>query len=546
MCPGWGAAFGAGAFPAGGRNREGLTSSRMTEATDTMAEIGQQQLVDLVACRSKKLLSLGACLVDPGPCETVVTRPFLGQLISQSMQVKELLDAYGAQHNRRWRPVRSRLATLANFAEVGYELLHVLHVLPTYRLRPIAEDFAGDTRRALAFVGDVLGKAASLLLEEGRQLGLAEAEPDPSALGFDENLPPGRLPKDLETRKAETVGQIVTRLATALLNLAAESEPLHVVGRTKREEFASLVPESVSEDKLRFLQHRFHNLQSLYDTYVSETETEVQDPDLPVLRGHVSIVFHLMKMATALSHYYERHLDGCNGGRRCCEGGPVGPEELLDHLVGYCLGYANRYLECGRRLSQAMLARYAQRGSVDVPVPRYRGFHVRPSTLVAKIVLHYGSEVRLEMSGHSFDAGSPMEIFRVNEKINAEKRHWLAEVVADRKDVHHCPEGVDIGELAQRIVIELAGEGKMVIYEQPLEIPSRLAEADQTLLEQILDELARLQATGKIDIPAELTVTFRGDRRVLEDIRRLAECGYGEDNFGNNIALPRELRYLRR
>ena len=28
---------------------------------------------------------------------------------------------------------------------------------------------------------------------------------------------------------------------------------------------------------------------------------------------------------------------------------------------------------------------------------------------------------------------------------------------------------------------------------------------------------------------------FTGDRRVLEDIRLLAEHGYGEDRFGNNI-----------
>ncbi|MEJ2704569.1 MAG: hypothetical protein P8Z79_19215 [Sedimentisphaerales bacterium] len=39
---------------------------------------------------------------------------------------------------------------------------------------------------------------------------------------------------------------------------------------------------------------------------------------------------------------------------------------------------------------------------------------------------------------------------------------------------------------------------------------------------------------------------FIGDKRVLFDIKLLAESGYGEDNFGNNIPLPEKLSYLRR
>ena len=44
----------------------------------------------------------------------------------------------------------------------------------------------------------------------------------------------------------------------------------------------------------------------------------------------------------------------------------------------------------------------------------------------------------------------------------------------------------------------------------------------------------------------DLGVTFRGDRRVLGDLQLLAANDYGEDAFGNNIALPAELSYLRR
>jgi len=58
--------------------------------------------------------------------------------------------------------------------------------------------------------------------------------------------------------------------------------------------------------------------------------------------------------------------------------------------------------------------------------------------------------------------------------------------------------------------------------------------------------IARLLATGKIDIRSDIRVTLHGDIRVLEDIRILARYGYGEDSFGNNVTLPSELSYLKR
>ena len=58
--------------------------------------------------------------------------------------------------------------------------------------------------------------------------------------------------------------------------------------------------------------------------------------------------------------------------------------------------------------------------------------------------------------------------------------------------------------------------------------------------------IARLQATGQIDIRADLSIRFTGDQRVLDDLELLAQSGYGEDHFGNNTTLPKELGYLRR
>jgi hypothetical protein len=64
-------------------------------------------------------------------------------------------------------------------------------------------------------------------------------------------------------------------------------------------------------------------------------------------------------------------------------------------------------------------------------------------------------------------------------------------------------------------------------------------------MEQVADEIAKLLVTGKIDIATDIRAVFTGDKRVLEDIKLLAENGYGEDNHGDNIPLPEQLSYLR-
>jgi hypothetical protein len=335
-------------------------------------------------------------------------------------------------------------------------------------------------------------------------------------------------------------------LATAFLNLAAESQRVRAAGKAKPDEYASYTSDAVTEESLRNLELRFHNLQSLYDTYVSMTEAEDLDTDLPVLRGHISVVFHLLKTATLFAHYYERHLNK----EPCALAGPqeplVKPEALLSALMNYSITHISRYIGCAERLCQEMLKRYAKVGQIEVPVPPYRGFHVRPSTLISKIVLHYGSDIRMEMDDEVYDASSPLELFRANEKINARKRRWLAAEIIERKLVDEKINGKDAQAVVQSVVLTLAQRSKLILYEQPLQLPDEPATKEGTLLQQVTDEMGQLLVLGKIDIGTEMTAKFIGDKRVLADIKLLAESGYGEDQFGNNIPLPEKLVYLRR
>jgi hypothetical protein len=219
---------------------------------------------------------------------------------------------------------------------------------------------------------------------------------------------------------------------------------------------------------------------------------------------------------------------------------------LLDVLMKYSVTHINLYIGCAEQLCHEMLNRFAEVGKIEVPVPPYRGFHVRPSTLIAKIVLHYGSAVQMELDDEVYDASSPLGLFRANEKINAQKRKWLAEEVVHLKLAQKQNDQSDINAVVREVVLTLVGRSKLILYEQPLQMPEEPTRADRTLLEKIVDVVARLLAMGKIDVETHMTAKFIGDKRVLDDIRLLAESGYGEDKFGNNISLPEKLTYLRR
>ncbi len=505
----------------------------------------EEDFLEVISSRTTRLLRVSRYYLDFCTDPGRLTRPLLGEMLSQAMQIEELLDSYGAKNNLRWYPLRSCIAAIKLFADVTYELKHIFHRIPNYRLMDIDEDFVLATSRTLGFCWSTLYAICDSLLHLGDTLGLPAPLPMQHDTYYVEQLPTGQLPQDRQSRQANSVEKTVTLLATAFLNLAAESK---LVKTSKKDvvDYHAFIPDPISEKNLRDLQHKFHNLQSLYDTYVSETRTEIYDVDLPVLRGHVSVIFHLLQVATQFAHYFERHIHLHSGTREDIKKLLVDPDQLLTLLIEYAIHYAERYQTAAQQLCQNMLKRYTEVDNIEVSVPRYRGFHVRPSTLVARIVMHYGSDVCMELEGQSYNAGSPMDIFRVNEKINARKRKWLSSEIVR---LHLVPEDRvqrPLEDILRGIILTLAEMGKMVLYEQPLVFPEKLNDiADAAPLQRITEELARMQALGKIDIQTELTVTFIGDKRVLNDIRLLAENGYGEDNFGNNIPLPPRLQYLR-
>jgi len=107
-----------------------------------MEIVNEQDFIKLISERSERLLSIVKSLSQYPSVKENLTRPLLGELLSQSTQIEELLDGYGAGNNCKWCRFRSVVAAIKAFSDITYELLHILHALPGYHLLPIEKDYA--------------------------------------------------------------------------------------------------------------------------------------------------------------------------------------------------------------------------------------------------------------------------------------------------------------------------------------------------------------------------------------------------------------------
>lgn len=505
------------------------------------------RFAELVGDRSRELFALATYVKDYSDRQSCFSRPFLGDLLAEASEAEEFLDAYGARQNVRWNRLREWVATLKLFANVSYILHHILKFLPRYQLLPTGRDFRRATNDALAITCSILSAAAPRLLEEAIRLEVPLPDVEPEPASFVEDLPSGRLPADRRSDKTASAAKTVVYLATAFLNLAEESKFLHMEHEQKTGVDVDWIPDPINEKRLRELQEAFHNLQSMYDTHISDSDVESMDTDLKVLRGHITVVYHLLETATSFCHFYERHVAGFSHDEvPPASHGTLKPSELLNLLVNYSILFSSRHILEARSLCHRMLRRYAVEGRITVPVPRYRGFHVRPSTLIAKIVSHYGSTVRMHIGDESYNAGMSLDLFRANEKLNAHKKRYLADEVTHLDLEAEQDSFPDLSSAVRRAVQLLFEAGKIVLYERTVRLEDVEQWESETFDQMLVRVITQLLTQGKIDVETNMTSTFVGDKRVLADIKLLADHNYGEDDFGNNLPLPRQLAYLRK
>ena len=512
-------------------------------------EVDPQLFDSLLRERSALLLSHCVHFVERGAENFVLTRPLLSFLLAESSQLEELLDAYGARSNETWHRLRMHVAMIKNFSNAGYDLLHLQHTIHSYDFHGSYPKMEQDTAGAVTFVSNFLFCSLRQVMDDAMRLGWPPPE---ELIGYDysERLPQGMLPKNRVMGIREDAKHLVIHLATSFLNNTEDAKFLDNAAKCRAPQWRGLNFDQLSEASIRSMEERFHTLQSLYDTYISYSNIEGSDSSLRRLRGHISVVLHLLRVATVFIHFYERHIKIQGDSLFCHKECVLKSNWYLGLLTHYLCRYSYEFLAGARGLCQSMLQQYAVVESRQIPIPPYFGFHVRPATLISSIVRHYGSPVTLILD-KEYDASLPMNLFLAHEWINQLKRQFVGERLGQRgAEIAEMQRKIDSGELSRanaalELIRRMASANLLRVLVYPLDVePLIKSSTAPTLQELMLSVIATLHAQRKINIIFDCKVTFRGDVRVLDDIRILAENGYGENETGANIPLPRKLTYL--
>ena len=470
--------------------------------------------------------------------------PLLGALSTEAEKVEEYLDIFGAAGNSKWYLVRELTACVKNFADIAYRFHQVHNCFSRFESLQADTQLAVTIDDGLETLCDIIHRSMTAFHIEIHKIGLAPLpEIARNFKVFDEEMPHGVLPHDHRISSQTGAETRAGALATQFLNLAVDSGILAQVKRSDETSFKSLFPHQINEESLRHMEYNFHNLQSLYDTYISSTKEENVDDELRELRAHISVILRLLEAGTLLGHFYERHQSLWREEKRI---EPVVDFPAVLALLRATLVATHSHVEASKQICHGILRKYTKKGEVRVPIPKYRGFHVRPSALVMKIVTHYGTDVKMSLGNAEYNAASALDMMRANEWVNALKRREVSEIVAKQSLEKPALNDWDLHRKVSRAIHQLAENNSIVVYDRPLDIGELTFSKDTPVGVSVQETLKRLLFTGKIDVEMDIMATFIGDERPLRDIQILAENHYCEDSFGNNIPLPPDLPYLRR
>lgn len=358
----------------------------------------------------------------------IFTKKLYSKLIINSRVLEDFLDFHGAKKNTEWVFYRELSATIRHLSLACYSQRHVLNRFKFYRLEYAEADlFKREAVDTLRIIQDSLKLAAPVILEEARRLEITIPDKGYSLSYFPGISSSQQLDHNIDDFNAkDQQRENLTRISSEFLDVVNEFEAFSFYERYDLKTIQKLVPEKINEVIIRQFEMKVHNIQSSFDSYVVNTKFSDENLVLEQLRSHFSIVFHILQVMGRLLHFYERHLHDIGFkdvykqvSERLAEF--IDPDVLLDRAVNFCLYYAWRFLSSGKEVASKVLNDNMETASIEVGIPKDRGFHSRPSLLVAKIVQHYGGEVTLHVAGDQFDASSVLDIQWAGGKINKEK-----------------------------------------------------------------------------------------------------------------------------
>jgi len=378
--------------------------------------ITEEEFLKLVHNAAIEVLRISIFLEDVKKEQKVFNKKLFYVIASVSRDLEDFLDDYGAKNNRTWHFFRELIASARNFGFIAFLVEHIEKSHTGPKEQKLFKEYFEETNEIKSYFNQVLLHIFKLIREEARKLKISFP---PKGLGemYYYDIPSNKtLPQNLEEGEAKNEREKVIKICSEYINTIKEFEELECNCFYSANELRKIVPQKINEEKIRRFELFIHNLESVYDTYVKDTAIESEDARLNQLRTQISITLHLLEIARGLVHFFERH-EKINELLEIA----IPNNNVLNCAVNWALHYANQIMETSRVLADELLKEYTSIDSIELPVPKELGFHLRPSTLVAKVVNHYGSDVYMIVGEDRFDAKSILSITWAGGKIAREK-----------------------------------------------------------------------------------------------------------------------------
>ena len=375
----------------------------------------------------------------------------IGGLVSEALLLEEFLDWYGAKNNNRWYFFRELCAAILHIGNANKYLTYLVHRLDSYEL-PHSGNYKESLERYIIVINKMMIVIAKAVIEECVHTGL-KMPPGPfQESDFPEVIGGTLLDFDIDDEDKDLQKKNIVRNASEFLNIARDFEHFQVYRHLDPDQMRELVPASINEVNIRRFEMLIHNLQSQFDSYIIQGGFRRGNQRLKQLRSYYSVIFRTLQVTGALLHFYERHLKEDSYKHvyketriRFFE--MLDVDEILDTIVNFGVYQVSHFFTVGIQHAQQILNEFIERSSITVGIPQTRGFHSRPSLMVAKIVQHYGGEVELVVNGDRFDASSVLDIQWAGGKIQKEE---ITQVVfeGDTRALHDLEilAGVNYGE----------------------------------------------------------------------------------------------------
>lgn len=335
-------------------------------------------------------------------------------LSEQAHETESFLDDHDARINKSYVYFAEIVASIRGFASIAHTLRHVHTRFFKYQVQLEQKDqeqFLRDAAATGAFLNDCLTRLCRALRDEAAVLRIAwtdevHQENSHGGEGARKHLPHNIDEADI-VDEAQKIAEVASKFLAAFDSFAT----LKVRRLAGPSQLAAFVREQLDEARARELESQVHSIQSKYDTYIKNTAIESAHPKLRSLRGHTSLILHLLEMTTDLVHFYERHEDDIRSElakERMAK--VIDKAAVLDCVVSFCLGTCAKVFDIGKRLAQEIIPTFVEIEEVELLIPAGATLHARPLSRIVQVANHYGTPVEIEIGGQCCSAASIMKM----------------------------------------------------------------------------------------------------------------------------------------